>query len=245
LQVFVKLECLLVVENLHVCCRGVIKPKNEDTEPGSGGENQPSIDSLAVPGSPSILREASDSEQDRDDDPDFIPDTDESDSETSVVPDSDTDHATDGSEEFPFLHSFQTHDDGPDSLACASGSSSTAVRDIAGCPAPDSTTGPAADSATHHGSSIHVLNSSQTKSWVCMFCSKPQKKLPRHLTHVHPDEELVREYLQCKDKQMKSKLLTRIRSRSTSYIVCKYSVASGCTCVYSVLTLTHVQTCTW
>jgi hypothetical protein len=86
-QVFVKLECLLVVENLHiyVCCKGVLKPKDGDTEPGSGGENQPSMDSLAVPGSLSILCEALDSEQDLDNDPDFIPDNDESDSETSVV----------------------------------------------------------------------------------------------------------------------------------------------------------------
>ena len=46
---------------------------------------------------------------------------------------------------------------------------------------------------------ITVQSSEGRKSWMCAYCGKPQKRLPRHLVTMHSDEESVREYAQSKD----------------------------------------------
>ena len=50
------------------------------------------------------------------------------------------------------------------------------------------------------------------KIYYCLFCQKPQKKLPRHITSQHADEDKVQEYLSEKDKQKKTSKMIFIRN---------------------------------
>ncbi|XP_070210395.1 uncharacterized protein [Littorina saxatilis] len=60
--------------------------------------------------------------------------------------------------------------------------------------------------------SVIVQCAGEKKAYFCAFCSRPQKRLPRHLLTMHGNEEIVMEYSSCKDEKKKSALLTKIRN---------------------------------
>ena len=50
------------------------------------------------------------------------------------------------------------------------------------------------------------------KRYYCLFCEKPQAKLPRHLTTMHKEEHQVVDYLTEKDLKLKAFKLTKLRN---------------------------------
>lgn len=68
-------------------------------------------------------------------------------------------------------------------------------------------------------SAVHVMvtdNKSGKRKWdkmfYCLFCDKPQKKLPRHLQGKHADEAQVADWVNERDKSKKEAKLTLIRN---------------------------------
>ena len=60
--------------------------------------------------------------------------------------------------------------------------------------------------------SVVVQDSRVHKTFYCLFCKIPQKKLPRHLTTGHSTEKEVIEYMEEKDHLIKSNILIKIRN---------------------------------
>ena len=72
-------------------------------------------------------------------------------------------------------------------------------------------------SASRGGVTVFETNNVRGKrtydKWpYCLFCEKPQSKLPRHLTTAHPDEEKVIKWMLEKDDREKRNKLTFIRN---------------------------------